>query len=200
MNKVILQGTIKNIQPSHISNDIEYYKANLIVKRNDNKEDILNLKFKRFSNPYKENDEIILEGNIRTFSQKNEDGHNSVEVYVFTYFDIPEIEETLNLVLLNGKICKKGELHKTLAGKDVIDFIVANNITTDNQSFNCYIPLVAWGKWAKQVDKMPIGSDLSIKGQFHSREYRKKLSEEDFEIRVAHEIDITEIIEDCDEI
>lgn len=193
MNNIILQGTIKNIQPSHITNDIEYYKANLIVKREDGKEDIINLKFKRFSNPYKENDEISLIGNVRTYSQKF-NNHNSVEVYVFTYMDKPE-EDFKNLVLLDGRICKKGELRKTRAGKDVLDFILANNIVSGNQSMNCYIPLVAWGKLAKEINKLDIGSIINIQGQLHSREYKKKISEDDFEIRVAHEIDINKLLE-----
>lgn len=193
MNNIILQGIIKNIQPSHITNDIEYYKANLIVKREDGKEDIINLKFKRFSNPYKENDEISLIGNVRTYSQKF-DNHNSVEVYVFTYMDKPE-EDFKNLVLLDGRICKKNDLRKTKTGKDVLDFIIANNIITENQSINCYIPIVAWGKLAKEINKLDIGTKIQIEGQLHSREYKKKIADDDFEIRIAHEININKLLE-----
>ena len=49
MNKIILKGIIKNIQPSHTIKDIEYNKADIIVNRNDGKEDILSLKFKKFT-------------------------------------------------------------------------------------------------------------------------------------------------------
>ena len=104
---------------------------------------MINLKFKRFSNPYKENDEIELIGNVRTYSQKFEN-KNKVDVYVFTYFDKPDEEvESANYVELDGRICKKGELRKTQTGKDVLDFIVANNLKSETQSLNCYIPCVA---------------------------------------------------------
>lgn len=140
MNKIILQGIIKDIKFSHYVNDIEYYKANLIVSK-DNKETIVPLKFKRFCCLYQEGDFISLTGNIRTFSVKDND-KSHVDVYVFTYFDIPE-EEKSNYIELDGNICKKGELRKTKNGLDVIDFIVANNLNNNNQIFNTYIPMVA---------------------------------------------------------
>lgn len=141
MNNIILHGTIKNIQYSHNIDDIEYYKANLLVTRNNGKEDLLNLKFKRFSLPYKENDEIDITGNIRTYSQKLKD-KNKVDVYIFTYFDSPEQSET-NYCEIDGRICNKNDLRKTKDGKDVLDFILANNVANDTQSLNCYIPCVA---------------------------------------------------------
>ena len=194
MNKVVLHGIIKDIQYSHTVQDIEYDKASLIVKRDNGKEDLINLKFKKFSNPYQDGDEVSLIGNVRTYTQRVGD-KSKVEIYVFTYFDIPE-EDLTNNVELVGRICKSNGLRKTMAGKDVIDFILANNLVTETQSLNCYIPCVAWGKMAKDISKMNIGDELNIAGQLQSREYRKKISEEDFEIKVAHEVNINKIITD----
>ena len=192
MNKVVLQGIIKDIQYSHTVQDIEYDKASLIVKRDNGKEDLINLKFKKFSNPYKDGDEIALVGNVRTYTQRIGD-KSKVEIYVFTYFDIPE-ESVNNTTELVGRICKSNGLRKTQAGKDVIDFILANNLITDTQSLNCYIPCVAWGKLAKDISKMSIGTELHIQGQLQSREYRKKISEDDFEIKIAHEVNISQVV------
>lgn len=189
MNKIQLKGILKNIEYSHTINDIEFYKANLIVKReNMNKEDIISLKFKRFSNPYKENEEINLIGNVRTYNHIAED-KTKVEIYVFTYFDKPNTEET-NKVEVDGRICKKGKLRKTRAGKDVIDFVLANNVKTDSQILNVYLPCVAWGKNAKVFNNLNIGDKISIIGQLQSREYKKKISEDDFEIRICHELNV----------
>ncbi|WP_300924604.1 hypothetical protein [uncultured Clostridium sp.] len=142
MNQIILKGFIRNICYSHSINDIEFYKAELVCKQQNNKENVINLKFKRFSNPYQENEEISLIGNIRTYSQRL-NNKNKVEVYTFTYFDLPEDESIINEAYIDGRICKKGDLRKTQAGKDVIDFIIANNLKTESQSLNCYIPCVA---------------------------------------------------------
>lgn len=214
MNRVRLKGTIRNIQYSHNINDVEFYKAVLVVPRTrtPNKEDILNLKFKRFSNPYNDNDKIELIGNVRTYSQRL-NGKNKVEVYVFTYFDRPEslendtacentdnellddIEEVeteiTNACEIDGRICKKEALRKTRSGKDILDLIIANNIISDKQLLNCYIPCVAWGKNAKQLNQLQIGDKIKIIGQLQSREYRKRISDEDFEIRIAHEVNIS---------
>lgn len=147
MNKIYLQGIIKDIEYSHTIQGVEYYKARLITKRQDGKEDLINLKFKKYFIPYKDDEEVMLVGNVRTFSQKIDENSNKVEVYVFTYFD--EIEDTNiligsnNKVFLDGRICKKGDLKITQNNKKVIDFILANNIVSNNQSLNAYIPVVA---------------------------------------------------------
>lgn len=193
MNKITLSGLIRNIRYSHNIKDVEYYKAELLVERENGLEDLLNLKFKRFSCPYKENDKISLTGNIRTFSRKLDNDKSKVDIYVFTYFDIPEVTAN-NIVELDGKICKKGDLRKTRNGKDVIDFIIANNISNDTSSLNCYLPVVAWGKQAKQISKLPVGSIINIKGELRSREYKKQLDNGNFEIRIAHEVVVKEIL------
>ena len=48
MNCIKLKGILKNIQPSHVIQDIEFSKANLLVTRKDGKEDYLNIRFKKF--------------------------------------------------------------------------------------------------------------------------------------------------------
>ena len=110
-----------------------------------------------------------------------------VEVYEFTYFDEPETKVN-NLVEIDGRICKINNSKKTKQGKDVIDFTLANNLVTENGTLNCYIPICAWGKIAKEIQKMPIGSEIKIKGALQSREYRKMTSETDFDLRIAHEV------------
>lgn len=41
---------------------------------------------------------------------------------------------------------------------------------------------------------MNIGDNLHIKGQLVSREYKKMVNDKDFEIKIAHEINVNEII------
>ena len=52
MNTITLRGVLRNIRPSHTIKDIEFSKAEMLVKRADGKEDVLNVRFKKFSNPY----------------------------------------------------------------------------------------------------------------------------------------------------
>ena len=110
MNKINVKGILKNIQPSHTINDIEYDKADLVVTRKDGKEDILNIRFKKFSNPYKDNQEVSIIGNVRSYSQHLDNGKNKVELYIFTYFDPAELNEDdteiINKFEIDGRIKK----------------------------------------------------------------------------------------------
>ena len=58
MNDIYLRGILKEVEPSHEIDGITFDKAKLICKREDGKEDAINLRFKSFSNKYSENDEI----------------------------------------------------------------------------------------------------------------------------------------------
>ena len=196
MNKIILKGIIKNIQPSHTIGDIEYNKADIIVNRNDGKEDILALKFKKFSNPYKENDNIELVGNIRSYSSLK-DNTSKVDIHVFTYFDIPEEEyQNNNICFLDGRICKKDILRYTKSGKEHFHFILANNIILGEHKLNSYIPCIIWGKDAVKFSKeIEIGDKISITGQLHSRQYTKRFDNGECEFRVAHECVVLEYSE-----
>ena len=188
MNKITLKGVLSNIRPSHKIKDVEYDQAYLLVTREDGREDNLSVKFKKFCNPYKENDIVELTGNIRSFSQKLDNGKNKVSLYVFTYFDIPN-EGRLNEVVMDGRICKKDILRTTKNGKNNIHFILANNLIIEetNQKLNSYIPCIAWGKLAKQIEKLSINDKILINGELHSREYKKVYPDGHSEFKVAHE-------------
>lgn len=196
MNEIKLCGIIKNIQPSHIIEGVQFNKANLIVPRSNGHEDVINLRFKSFSNPYKENDKISILGNVRSYSYKIDETKNRVIIYVFTYFDKPQNieEEIVNEATIDGRICKINELRTTKDGKHNIHFILANNLhSQDNQKrLNSYIPCIAWGTIAKELQKYSVNTQLKVKGQLHSREHKKKLDNGELEIRIAHELLITE--------
>ena len=200
MNEIILSGVIKNIQPSHKIEDITFDKAQLIVQRDNGKEDIINLRFKSFSNRFKNNDFVNIKGNIRSYSYKVDEDHNRVVIYVFTYFDSPEDVELKNKVEIDGRICKINDLRTTNNGKHNIHFILANNLhSSDNQKrLNSYIPCIAWGNIAKELQKYSVNTHLKIIGELHSREHKKLLDNGDLELRVAHELLVKEfkIIED----
>ena len=193
MNRIKLKGILKNIEPSHVIQDIEFSKANLIVKRTDGKEDYLNIRFKKFSNPYDENQEITLSGNVRSYSSKLGNGKNKVELYVFTYFDQPELndndQEDVNILELDGRICKIEPMRVTKNGKRNIHFILANNliVSEGSKKLNSYIPCIAWGQEAIDLSKLSINTKIKLMGELHSREYKKTLEDGTFEFRLAHE-------------
>jgi hypothetical protein len=193
MNDVSLKGYLKDIRPSHNIGDVEYDKAFLLVS-NKGKEDIVPLCFKHTSNHYKDGDLVELNGNLRSHSSKGLDGKNKVDIYIFTYFDIPNNvvndEEVSNLVNIDGRICKLNEIRTHDNNSISINFLLANNIFTksSNKKLNSYIPIVCWGDTAKMVSSLSVGDKISIVGEFHSRTYKKYFEDGSMEIRAAYEV------------
>ena len=131
MNNIVLRGYLRDIEYSHNIGDIEYEKANLICPNSGGKDDdIISLRYKKYTNKYKDGDFIEINGNLRSYSTKV-DNKNNVQIYVFTYFDTPDVI-TVNNVELDGRICKINGLKKTKSGKEYLHFILANNIFVSN--------------------------------------------------------------------
>lgn len=193
MNNGVFRGILKDIQPSHNIGDITFDKAKLLVRRDNGQEDVINLKYKSFCNKYKENEEILITGNVRSYSYRVSEDKNKVIIYVFTYFDEPEDDlETFNKVIIDGRICKINPIRTNKNGKHNIHFILANNLVSDDGSkrLNSYIPCIAWGLTAKEIDKLSVNTKLKIVGELHSREHKKLHPNGEVEIRVAHELHV----------
>lgn len=200
MNEIKLCGTIRNIEYSHSIGDIDYDKANLIVQRENGIDDIVSLRFKKFSNTYKDGDTVSLTGNVRSYSKQLSDGKNKVDIYVFTYFDSPEEDDVTNSFVIDGRICKIEGVRILPNGKKNIHFIVANNLVTgDGKKLNSYLPCIAWGKTAQEISNMRVNDIVQISGKLQSREYKKYISDDDFEIRIAHELYVDSISKEKDE-
>lgn len=195
MNEIVLNGILKDIQPSHVINGVCFDKAKLLCKRDNGQEDVINLRFKSFSNRYKDNDEVYVKGNLRSYSYRIEENKNKVIIYMFTYFDAPDDEEFIrNRVTIDGRICKLNELRTTRNGKHNIHFILANNLVSgdSNKRLNSYIPCIAWGNVAKELSKLSVNNKLLIHGELHSREHKKVHENGEVELRVAHELLVTD--------
>lgn len=197
MNNVILSGQLTDIEESHVIADTKFYKANIIVPNSNGYESILPLKFKQFSNTYKDGDIVTLSGNIRSYSTRLSETKNKVELYCFTYFDKPDgIDANIkNHFIIDGSICKKDDLVTLDSGKEIIHFIVKNTIQSGFSKLNSYLPCVAWGKVSKFIDNLSLHDNLIISGEFRSREYKKYTDSDknDFEIKVAHELLVTNV-------
>ena len=197
MNTVKLKGTIHDIEHSHTIADMDFNKATVLVS-SDNHVDRLNVRFKKFSCPYQEGDEVSFTGNIRSYSSRLSNGKNKVDLYVFTYFDDSDDESTNNKVELDGRICKINSLRTTKSGKYSLHFILANNLIVNEgtKKLNSYIPCIVWDDTALELSKLSINTKLKVTGKLHSREYTKTLDDGTVEVKTAHEcvVDTFEIL------
>lgn len=193
MNEITVRGFLRDIQFSHMQGNVEYEKANLICPRVGGKEDdIISLRYKKFTNKYEEGDFIEITGNLRSYSTKQKN-KNSVQIYVFTYFDQPE-EVSGNVVNLDGRICKIEEVRESKKGVPYLHFILANNIfTNDGKKINSYIPCVCYREDTELIKSLGVNGVIKIDGEFHSHTYKKKLDNGEVEFRVAHEVTVKNI-------
>lgn len=189
MNNIAVQGYIRDIEFSHDVGNIDYSKASIICPGINGKEDdLFHVQFKSYSNKYKEGDYVSFKGNLRSYSQKYSPDKSSVMIYIFTYFDLPDLP--MNTLQLDGRICKIQPLKINYHNKKYIHFIVANNILKGNKKINSYIPCTAYGELAEQISHYKINDKILLDGEFHSHTYKEK---ETKEIRLAHEVIVKHI-------
>ena len=98
-------------------------------------------------------------------------------------------EKAVNQVMLNGFICKPPVYRKTPFGREISDILVAVNRAYHKSD---YIPCIAWGRNARYISTLQVGSGIRIWGRMQSRIYQKRIGEE-IEERVAYEVSVAKI-------
>lgn len=101
-----------------------------------------------------------------------------------------------NRIEMDGFVCRKSNLRETPLGRIICDTMVA---TQRNKEVSYYIPIIAWGRNAKYLSKLPIGSKITIEGRIQSREYQKRKEDGTVETRTYNEVSVCKIEEIKDE-
>lgn len=103
-----------------------------------------------------------------------------------------------NQIFLDGYICKVPVYRVTPLGREVADILLAVNYTDKKTA---YIPCICWGRNARFADGLSIGTHVKINGRIQSRNYKKQVSETDFEMRTAYEVSAftVEVVKDASE-
>ena len=111
--------------------------------------------------------------------------------------EVPEEQSKSNQIFLDGYVCKPPIYRKTPLGREIADILVAVNRPYGKSD---YIPCIAWGRNARFAGGLEVGSHLQICGRVQSREYTKKIGEDEIEKRVAYEVSVSKIdlVEDDD--
>ena len=111
--------------------------------------------------------------------------------------EIPEEQSKSNQIFLDGYVCKPPVYRKTPLGREIADILIAVNRPYGKSD---YIPCIAWGRNARYAASIEVGGHLQVQGRVQSREYTKRIDEEQVEKRVAYEVSFSKIdvIEDED--
>ena len=96
-----------------------------------------------------------------------------------------------NEIVLDGFLVKNPIYRVTPNGRQIADLMIAVNRPLGRSD---YIPCICWGKSAKWAENLEVGTEIFVQGRIQSREYIKRLSEDESEIRTAYEVSIERMV------
>lgn len=139
--------------------------------------------------------QVLITGQFRSFN-RHEERKNRLVLSVFAreieFVDEADEECASNQIFLDGYICKEAIYRRTPLGREIADLLVAVNRSYGKSD---YIPCICWGRNARFASGFEVGSHVQIWGRIQSREYVKKINEEEVEQRIAYEVSVSKI--DC---
>ena len=119
---------------------------------------------------------VEVSGQFRSYN-RHEGAKNKLVLSIFVR-EWEEVEENLesgktNQIFLDGYICKAPIYRKTPLGREIADLLVARN--------------------ARYASTFEVGGHIQIWGRVQSREYVKKINEEESEKHVAYEVSVSKL-------
>lgn len=196
-NQVTIMGeVISDFSYSHEVFGEGFYLVDVLVSRLSNSADIIPLMISErlmdVTKDYK-GDFIKVSGQFRSYN-RHEERKNRLVLSVFVreveYLESISENAKTNQIFLDGFICKPPVYRKTPLGREIADLLLAVNRPYGKSD---YIPCICWGRNARFASTFEVGCRAQIWGRIQSREYMKKLSEEDLERRVAYEVSVSKL-------
>jgi single-stranded DNA-binding protein len=195
-NSITIEGKIcSDFELSHEVYGEKFYSFYINNKRLSDTSDILPVIISErllIGTDYTIGDIIKIDGQIRSFN--NSDGiktHLMLNIFVKNIEKLPfSCNNNENFVMLNGYICKAPIFRTTPFGRKIADVLLAVNRAYGKSD---YIPTICWGRNAKFVTELPIGSNISIYGRMQSREYQKRLENGECITKTAYEVSISKL-------
>lgn len=132
-------------------------------------------------------------GQFRSYNRHDERKNRlvlSVFVREMEFLEEPEDGENTNRIFLDGYICKEPVYRRTPLGREIADVLLAVNRSYGKSD---YIPCICWGRNARFASGFHVGSHVCLEGRIQSREYVKKLDNEESERRVAYEVSVNKL-------
>lgn len=197
-NQVTLIGEIvSNFEFSHELYGEGFYTAMLASERTSGQKDII---------PIMVSDRLVdtgadwtgrfvkVLGQFRSYN-KHEGERNRLILSVFArefeeFEELPFSDNYSNHISLDGYICKKPTYRETPLGREIADILLAVNRQYGKSD---YIPCIAWGRNARFASGLEVGTRLQIEGRIQSREYQKRISDDEYETRTAYEVSVSKL-------
>lgn len=196
-NQVSIMGKIASgFTFSHQVYGEGFYLTDLLVKRLSDQEDRIPLMVSErlvdVTQDY-EGEYIIVQGQFRSYNRHDEKKNRLVlSVFVRELSFVEEEDETIktNQIFLDGYICKPPVYRKTPLGREIADLLIAVNRPYGKSD---YIPCICWGRNARYASAFEVGGHVLLWGRIQSREYMKRISENESEKRIAYEVSVSKL-------
>ena len=135
-------------------------------------------------------DEVSIVGQFRSYNKMIGD-RSKLMLTVFVR-DIMDKEDDVNpnLIDITGYVCKEPIYRVTPFKREICDLLLAVNRAYNKSD---YIPCITWGRNARYIRNVGVGSKISIEGRVQSRIYQKLLDNGETEERVAYEVSVGKI-------
>ena len=196
-NQVTIMGKVATeFSFSHEVFGEGFYMVEVEVKRLSNSEDRIPLMISErlidvtqdYTGEY-----IMVHGQFRSYN-RHEEQKNRLVLSVFVR-EISFMEEEpdgtkTNSIWLDGYICKEPIYRKTPLGREIADLLLAVNRPYGKSD---YIPCICWGRNARFAGKLEVGEHVAVWGRIQSREYQKKLENDEVINRIAYEVSVSKM-------
>ena len=196
-NDVTLEGMVaSDFEISHEIYGEVFYKFLLKVPRLSNLSDFIKITISErlITDAYiKQNDFLKIRGQFRSYNNYSGEGNRLVlTVFAREVEKLPDdkISKSPNNIVLNGYICKVPSYRTTPFGREIADLLLAVNRKYGKSD---YIPCIAWGRNAKYSSNFEVGTNIKVWGRIQSREYQKKIDENNFETKTAYEVSVSKL-------
>lgn len=193
-NKVTVEGIVESrCKFSHELYGEKFYEFTLGCKRTSEVMDYIPIMISDRLVDIKRikcGDCLVLQGQFRSFND-NRGEKRKLKLVVFAT-EVYENDESknVNTIILDGYICKQPMYRNTPLGREIADLLLAVNRVYGKSD---YIPCIAWGRNARFVDRLGIGTHVKIEGRIQSRNYLKHYQDGNEEERTAYEVSVSRI-------
>lgn len=198
-NKVTIAGEV--MSPYVYSHEVmgeKFYTTVIKTKRLSGTSDLIPVLIsERLISPTTDDTGAFAEigGEFRSYDDK-ENGKSKLSVFAQN-ISFLEDSKNVNEIEIVGYICKRPTYRSTPLRREITDIRLAVNRSYCKSD---YIPCIVWGRNAKFAENLSVGTKLKLHGRIQSREYYKKISDNEFETRTAFEMSVSrlEVLEDAE--
>ena len=193
-NRVFISGEI--VSEAEFSHEVYgegFYEMSVLVKRLSGQGDIL---------PVTVSERLIADkdlkvgvtvnalGQFRSYNKLvNGKSKLMLTVFVRELLDVCAPRNP-NSIVLSGYVCKPPVYRTTPFNREIADVLIAVNRSYNKSD---YIPCIAWGRNARFAKNLSVGERIAVAGRIQSREYQKRISDDEIKIMTAYEVSISKL-------